>query len=173
MKISVLAVSAAVALAVSSLAYADDANAKINGVHLCCGKCVTGAEKAVESVPGAKATVNKDEGTVTITAPDKATAQKAADALVKAGYFGRSSDVKMDASTGAKGEKVQKLKVQGVHLCCPKCVKAVNSALKGVDGVKENNATKGAESFDVSGDFNDKAVFTALQKEGLTGKAAE
>jgi copper chaperone CopZ len=173
MKISILAISVAATLAFGSIARADDANAKISGVHLCCAKCVTGAEKAVESVPGAKAAVSKDEGTVTITAPDKATAQKAANALVKAGYFGKSSEVKMDASTGAKGEKVQKLKVEGVHLCCPKCVKALNTALKGVDGVKENNATKGAESFEVSGDFNDKEVFTALHKEGLAGKVGQ
>ena len=81
--------------------------------------------------------------------------------------------VKINAKSGAKNEKVQTLKVNGVHLCCPKCVKAVNTALKSVDGVKENTATKGAESFDVTGDFNDEAVFTALHKEGLTGSVAK
>ena len=94
---------------------------------------------------------------------------------MKAGYFGKSSDsqVKMDARTGAKGTKVQSLKVEGVHLCCAKCVKAVDHAIKSVPGVKEHTATKGAESFDVTGDFNDKEVFTALQKEGLTGKVGK
>jgi copper chaperone CopZ len=60
-----------------------------------------------------------------------------------------------------------------MHLCCGKCVKAVDHALKSVPGVKEHNATKGAKSFDVTGDFNDQDVFAALQKEGFAGKAGK
>jgi copper chaperone CopZ len=163
------------ALALTLTGYAADSTAKISDVHLCCKSCVTGVEKAVSTVPGAKADVDKDAGTVTLSGPDTATVQKAADAMVKAGYYGTSSDsgVKINAKSGAKNEKVQTLKVNGVHLCCPKCVKAVNTALKSVDGVKENTATKGAESFDVTGDFNDEAVFTALHKEGLTGSVGK
>ena len=63
------------------------------------------------------------------------------------------------------------LKVQGVHLCCGKCVKAVNEALGTVAGVKGNTAAKGVDSFEVTGEFNDQEVFDALQKAGLTGKA--
>jgi copper chaperone CopZ len=135
---------------------------------------VTGAEKAVSAVPGARAEVDKDAGTVTISGPDKATVKKGAAALVKAGYFGKSElqGVPMKSHTGAKNEKVQTLKVEGVHLCCAKCVKAVDTALKSVDGVKENDATKGAKTFEVKGDFNDEAVFAALEKEGLSGKVA-
>src|SRR5436190_23776405 len=138
-------ISLAILLACSFIANAADTSAKISGVHLCCKSCVTGVEKAVQTVPDAKAEVDKDAGTVTLSGPDRATVQKAADAMVKAGYFGASSEpgIKMDASTGAKDAKVQKLQVNGVHLCCPKCVKAVDTALKSVDGVKENNATKG------------------------------
>ena len=101
--------------------------------------------------------------------------QKAADALVAAGYFGKSSnpDIKVATDTGAKGEKVQSLKVEDVHLCCGKCVKAVNTALESVPGVKANTATKGAKSFEVTGDFNDQEVFAALQKAGLTGHAGK
>jgi len=65
------------------------------------------------------------------------------------------------------------LKIEGVHLCCGKCVKAVDKAVKSVPGVKEQTATKGAKSFEVTGDFNDQEVFTALQKEGLSGKIAK
>ena len=155
------------------LASASASDAKITDVHLCCKGCVEGAEKAVSSVPGAKAAVDQDSGTVTLTGSDAATVQKAADALVAAGYFGKSSDVKLDATTGAKGAKVQSLKIQGVHLCCGKCVKAVDKAVKSVPGVKEQTAAKGVKSFDVTGDFNDQEVFAALQKEGLTGKAAK
>lgn len=172
MKISLMSLAMILGLAVS--ASAADSNTKISGVHLCCKGCVTGVEKAVDTVPGAKAEVDKDAGTVTLSGPDSATVQKATDALVKAGYFGTSSDaaIKVDKSTGAKNEKVKTLHVEGVHLCCAKCVKAVDTALKSVDGVKENTATKGAKSFEVTGDFNDQEAFTALQKEGLTGKAS-
>ena len=147
---------------------------KISDVHLCCKGCVDGVEKAVSKVDGAKATSDSDAGTVTISGPDKATVQKAADALVKAGYFGKSDGgVTLNPQAGAAGQKVQTLKIEGAHLCCGKCVKAVDRAVKAVPGAKEHNAVKGAKSFDVTGDFNDKDFVTALQKEGLTGQIAK
>jgi hypothetical protein len=39
--------------------------------------------------------------------------------------------------------------------------------------VTGNTAAKGAKSFTVTGDFNDKQVFDALQKAGLTGKVGQ
>jgi len=172
MKIIPIFVVAVFGLAVSAVG---EETVKISDVHLCCKGCVTGAEKAVGAVEGVKATVDQSSGSVTLTGSDAASLQKGATALMKAGYFGKSSDghVKMDAKTGAKGVKVHSLKVEGVHLCCGKCVKAVDEAVKSVPGVKEHTATKGAESFDVTGDFNDKELFTALQKEGLTGKVGK
>jgi copper chaperone CopZ len=148
---------------------------KISDVHLCCKGCVTGAEKAVGTVEAVKAVVEQASGTVTLTGSDAASLQKGATALMKGGYFGKSSDahVKMDARTGAKGAKVQSLKVEGVHLCCAKCVKAVDQAIKSVPEVKEHTATKGAESFEVTGEFNDEELFKALHKEGLTGKVGK
>ncbi len=65
---------------------------------------------------------------------------------------------------------MQKLQVNGVHLCCAKCVKAVDETLKAVPGVTGDTAAKGAKSFDVTGDFNDQDVMAALQKAGFTGK---
>jgi copper chaperone CopZ len=172
MKSSILVVAAALVFSLSARA---ENSTKISGVHLCCKGCVSGVEKALEKVDGAKAEVDQDNGTVTLTGPDSATVQKAADALVKAGYFGKSSDekIKLDSATGAKGEKVQTLHIEGVHLCCAKCVKAVDKAVKSVDGVKDQTAVKGAKTFDVTGDFKDDEVFAALQKEGLTGKAGK
>jgi len=111
----------------------------------------------------------------TLTGSDKAAVQKAADALVAAGYFGKSSnsEIKLAADAGAKGKKVQTLKLEGVHLCCGKCVSTVDEAVKSVAGVKGHTAKKNAESFEVTGDFNDKEVVDALQKAGLTGKVAQ
>jgi copper chaperone CopZ len=141
---------------------------------LCCKGCVNGAQKAVDEVKGAKAEIDADSGTVTLSGPDAATVQKAANSLVKAGYFGKSEgDIKLDTDTGATDKKVQTLRIEGAHLCCGKCVKAVDRAVKAVSGAKEHNAVKGAKTFEVTGDFNDKEFMTALQKEGLTGKIAK
>jgi len=159
-------------LALALSAQAADVFVKLTDVHLCCQSCVKGVQKAVGQVPGVTAAADMDEGTVSLTGPDTATVQKAVDALTAAGYFGKSSDpaIKVNADTGASDRKVQSLQVEGVHLCCGKCAKAVNEALAQVPGVTTNTATKGVKSFTVTGDFNEQEVFAALQKAGLTGK---
>ena len=56
------------------------------------------------------------------------------DALVAAGYYGKSdsADVVPKDMTGAKDGKVSSLMVNDVHLCCGKCVTAVQKALEKV-----------------------------------------
>ena len=173
--ISSLLASFALSLAFASVAAAADVTVQLSNVHLCCNSCVKGVDKAVATVAGAKATSSRDDDTVTITAADQATAQKAVNALTAAGYFGVSNNpaIKVDASTGATDAKVQTLTVSDVHLCCQKCVTAVNHALDKVDGVKANTAEKDAKTFVVTGDFKPTEVFSALQDAGLTGKAAK
>jgi periplasmic mercuric ion binding protein len=165
-----LSLLATFALAVAARA---ETSVTLSDVHLCCKSCVTGAEKAVAKVSGATATVDQDAETVAIKAPDAPTAQKAVDSLIAAGYFGASTDpvIKVKDTSGAKDAKVTKLAVNDVHLCCKKCVTAVSKAVSSVKGVTGNTAEKGAKTFEVTGDFSPKEVFTALQKEGLTGKA--
>jgi copper chaperone CopZ len=165
--------SVLVTLALTFSVRAAETSAKISNVHLCCQSCVKGVDKAVADVKGVTATCDKDAETVTLTGPDKASVQKAADALLAAGYYGKSSDLKLASNSGASGKKVQTLKVEGVHLCCGKCVTAVDKAVKSVSGVKEQTAKKGAESFEVTGDFNDNEVMDALHKAGLNGKVAK
>src|SRR5262249_41719141 len=152
MKTILASVVAAFALVLS--ARSADVTAKISDVHLCCQNCVKGAQAAVGKVPGVTAKIDGEEGTVDLTGPDTATVQKAANALVDAGYFGKSGnpDIKLASDSGAKGEKVQSLKVEGVHLCCTKCVKAVDRVVTGVSGVKAHTAVKNAKSFEVTGD---------------------
>jgi copper chaperone CopZ len=153
---------------------AADVTVKLTDVHLCCQSCVKGVSAALTDVKGVTATADQDENTVTLVAADKATVQKAVDALVKAGFYGKTTDadIKIVNETGAKNQKVQSLTVEGVHLCCGKCVKAVNTLLGSVNGVKANTAAKGVKSFTVTGDFNDKDVFDALEKAGLAGHVA-
>jgi mercuric ion binding protein len=155
-------------------AQAADVTTTLSDVHICCGKCVKAADDIVAKVPNLKGTVSQEDGTIVLTAPDLVTVQKGTDALTTAGFFGKSSnaDVKVDASTGAKGQKVQTLTVSNLHLCCAKCVKAVGTILSNVPGYTTNNATIGAKTFVITGNFNDNDVFNALQKGGLTGKVS-
>ena len=146
---------------------------KLSNVHLCCNGCVTGAEKAVAKAHGVTAAVDKDAGTVTLTAADKAAVQSGVDALVAAGYFGKSdsADISVKDTSGAKDGKVASLTVNDVHLCCDKCANAAKKALAKVKGVTGDTAAKKVTSFEVKGDFSPKDVFGALQAAGFTGKA--
>ena len=150
-----------------------DSTVKLSNVHLCCKGCVNGVDKAVKTVTGVTAACDADAETVTLTAPDTATAQKAVDALVAAGYFAKTEDpaIKIVDNSGAKDGKAETLTVSDVHLCCGKCVKAVNTALSEVKGITSNTAEKNAKTFEIKGDFNPKDVFTSLQKAGFSGKA--
>jgi copper chaperone CopZ len=158
-----------------SVAARAEATAKISGVHLCCKSCVTGVNKAVGKVSGATAAVDADAETVTLTAADAATVQKAADALIAAGYFGQSDNaaVKLADTSGATDAKVASMVVNDVHLCCGKCVTTVAKAVEKVPGVTSHTAVKGVKTFEVKGDFSPKAVFASIQAAGLTGKVGK
>jgi copper chaperone CopZ len=164
--------SLAMASVLAFSASAADVTVTISDVHVCCQSCVKAVAKVIATVPSLSGAGDQDADTITLTGPDTATVQKGADALVAAGFFGKSSDpaIKINAETGAKDQMVQSLKIENVHLCCGKCVKAVNEVLATVPGVTGNTAAKGATSFEVTGNFNDKAVFDGLQKAGLTGQ---
>ena len=155
MKYALACLLAAGAMLVS--ARAADVTTKITGVHLCCQPCVTAAQKAVtDSAPAVKAVVDREGETITLTGADTASVQKAADGLVKAGFFGKSSnaDIKMNTDTGAKGQQVKTLDVSNVHICCPKCATAVTNAILAVPGVKAaTGVEKNARTFQVTGDF--------------------
>ena len=170
MKISILSLIAISALATFASA---ETTVKISGVHLCCPSCVKGVEKAVATTKGVTAAVDKDGGSVTLTGADKAAVQSGVDALVAAGYYGKSdsSDVTVKDISGAKDGKVTSMTVNDVHLCCDKCATAAKKALAKVKGVTSDTAEKKVTSFEVKGDFSPKEVIAALQDAGLTGKA--
>jgi len=169
--------------AVAFLAIAADAPAPapatvsvtLSDVHLCCNNCVTGVNTALKPLAGVTAVSDQAKKTVAISAPDKATAQKAVDALLAAGYFGASSDtgIKVNADTGAKSEKVGSLEVTNVHLCCAKCVTGVKDALKNLPGYADSNPAPKGTTFTITGAFNAKDAMTALQKAGFDGKAGK
>jgi len=149
------------ALAAFTLSARADSTVTISGVHNCCKGCAKGIEGAVTKA-GAASEI--DGTTVKITAKTEAAAKKAADALVKAGYFGEGATAPEVANA-----KVKSATVSGVHLCCGKCVKAVEKAVKAVAGASSHTAEKGADSFTVEGDFNTAELAAALNKQGLSG----
>jgi copper chaperone CopZ len=142
---------------------------ELKGVHLCCQGCVKGVADAVKSVDGAKAVCDREHKTVTITAPDDPTAQKALDALAAAGYTGDTGNkglaIKDDG--GAPAGKVQSLTLTGVHNCCQACCKAIKAAVKKVDGVKDDTAKPKSDTFEVTGDFDAAEVVKALSAAGF------
>ena len=159
-------------LSVATTATFAEEKVTLSDVHNCCKKCTEGLNKAVGTAPGVTAKI--DKSTVALTAASTADLQKAVDAIVAAGYTGKSDNakVKVTPAVGAD-EKVTSLTVSGVHLCCGKCVTAVDKAVKSVAGVKSDTAAKGADSFKVEGDFNAAEVMAALDKAGFTGKSAK
>lgn len=146
----------------------------LEGVHMCCGACEKGVEKAIATVSGASCDADRDLEEVTISAPNKKALLKSVRAMVDAGYYGTPSDssVKVKTSSGAKDQVVDSMTIEGLHLCCGKCVSTVNEALVLVKGVTGNTAEKKVARFEVSGRFNERDVFNALNEYGLGGKVA-
>ncbi len=160
MKIPSLFTSLSLALTIAACA---DSCLVLEGVHNCCKKCENGIVDAVAKVPGASAQAEKTK--VTITAKDEATAKQAIASLVTGGYFGQGAE-----APAIVDAQVKSATVTGVHLCCGKCVTAVENAVTSVAGVSTHNATKGATSFTVDGDFSTAALAKALNKSGFSGQ---
>lgn len=161
-----------VVLAVALSARAADTVITLSDVHMCCGQCVNGVPAALKDMANVKGVGNQEKRTIEVTAPDKETAQKAVNALIAAGYFGKSSDatIKAEAPAAPADAKVQAVEVTGVHLCCGRCVTTVKELLTKIDGVKANTVVQRAPSFTVTGDFNAKTIAEELNKAGLAGK---
>jgi len=152
-------------------AQAADYSVTLSNVHLCCGSCVSDAKDAVKPVTGASAAADKASHSIKITAFTVATAQKAVDALVAAGFYGEPSDAKIHVAAMVAPEgNVHTLKLSDAHLCCDKCVAAVNKAVTAVHGVVGTTAAKDADSYEITGDFNAREVVAALNAAGFAAQ---
>jgi copper chaperone CopZ len=140
----------------------------LKDTHLCCPMCVAAVGKILKTVDNVTGECDRTAKTVTITAPDAATAQKALDALAAGGFHGNTGnkDLAIKDDSGAAKGKVKSLTVVGVHDCCGMCNAAIKKALKTVDGVKEDTATAKSDTFEVTGDFDAEAVVKALNAAG-------
>ena len=163
-----IALAAGFLLSVSAVSFGET-TAKLENSHLCCASCVKDATKAVESA-GAKAACDSKTGTVTVTAADAATAQKAMDALAAAGFFGKPTGATIKDDAGAPAGKVKSLSVT-THNCCKKCTTAINKVVASVDGAK-GEATPKVDTFTVTGDFDAAALVKAFNDAGFSVKTA-
>jgi copper chaperone CopZ len=140
----------------------------ISGTHLCCPQCVKIVGETLKEVSGATGQCSQADKTITISAADDATVQKAVDALAKAGFYGKTDNDKIKyAPVDAPKGKVNRLEVGGVHNCCGACTKAIKAALKEVPGVQGDTVTAKKDSFVVEGDFEPAAVVEALLNDGF------
>jgi mercuric ion binding protein len=149
---------------------AAESKATLEDTHLCCKSCVTDAGKAVASVDGATAVCDPKAKSITITAPDAATAQKAMDALEAAGFYGKATGAELKDDSGAPKGNVKSLTLTGLHNCCKKCATAINATIKKVPGATGEVEPK-VDSVTVTGDFDAGKLVQAFEDAGFHVKA--
>jgi periplasmic mercuric ion binding protein len=149
-------------------AVAAETKVELKGTHLCCPQCTRAVDDILKKVEGASGKCDQKNGSVTITAKDDATAQKALDALAAGGFHGTtdSKDLVIKDDSGASKGKVKTLSLEGVHDCCGQCNKAIVAAVGKVDGVTGNTAKAKNDTFDVTGDFDAIELVKALNAAG-------
>jgi copper chaperone CopZ len=140
----------------------------MKGVHLCCAQCVRAVGDILTKVDGATGTCDQEAGTVTITAKDNATAQKALDAMAAGGFHGTTNnkDLTIKDDSGVTKGKVKSLTLVGVHNCCGACTRAINTTVGKVAGVTGNTARARSDTFDVTGEFDADELVKALIAAG-------
>jgi copper chaperone CopZ len=154
-----------------TLAGAASAETKVElkGVHLCCNNCVKSVAAILKKVDGVTGACDRNNKTVTITAVDDKTAQKAIDALAAGGFHGESNNknVTVKNDSGAPKGKVTSLTVTGIHNCCGMCTKAIKATLKNVSGVTGDTAKAKNNSLEVTGNFDAGELVRALNAAGF------
>ena len=166
--ISTLLAGALVTFVAASSAAAET-TATLEKTHLCCPKCVKAATAAVATVPNAAAKCDQKAGTVTVTAPDDATAQKAIDALAGAGFYGKATGATIKDDSGAPAGSVKTLTVS-THNCCKKCATAIDKVIKSVPGAS-GTAEPATDSITITGDFDAAKLVEAFNDAGFSVKA--
>jgi copper chaperone CopZ len=141
---------------------------KLTDMHICCKGCTNGILKAVDGLKGVTVDVDQDAEEATITAADAVGAQAAIDAIAAAGYHAtvQGDGVSMKAGTAPDG-KVKRLTVSNAHNCCGACTRAIQAAMKTVDGVQADTCKPKQAEFVVEGNFNAQALVAALEKVGF------
>jgi len=99
--------------------------------------------------------------------------KKGIDAIATAGYYGISDHdlVKFDDLKAAGEERPgDSITVSGVHLCCGRCVTAIDDVVAAIEGAASHDAKTNAPSFTIKGEnLKPSAVLAALRAEGFNG----
>lgn len=146
---------------------------QVTGVHLCCGACVKGVDKALHGVEGVSGVASDRESRkVRFTAADDKAAAAGIEALAKGGFHGTAkhgdATLAFPASGAKEGAKAGQVKIGNVHLCCAACVRAADEALKKVEGVGNVSADREASSIEVTGEnVSVEALVKALNEAGF------
>lgn len=157
----------------AGVAFAGDV--RVKGVHLCCGACVSDAQKSLKGVEGVTSvSADRDSKLVAFTAADDKAAQSGIEALAKAGFYGTAThgekEIAFPASGVKKGERVDTLTLTGVHLCCGACVTGAKEALKEVEGLTGIDIDRNDGVVKLTGKNIDAAAAVgALNKGGFAG----
>jgi copper chaperone CopZ len=152
---------------------AQSGQVEVTGVHLCCGACVKGVDKALTGIEGVTNVAgDRESKTVRFAAADDKAAEAGIQALAKAGFHGTAKHgdaaIEFPASGAKEGSKASQIKISNVHLCCAACVRAADEAIRKVEGVENVTADREASSIEVTGDnVGVEAVVTALNDAGF------
>src|SRR5438034_8781659 len=112
MKLShVMAAAGVAAVLALTGAVRADTTIELKNTHICCGQCVGIVNKILKGIEGVTGKPDMGSKTVTITAKDDATAQKAVDALAAAGFHGDTGnkDIKAKDDSGVEKGKVKSI----------------------------------------------------------------
>ena len=166
-----IAVSSALCLFATASLQAET-KVTISKTHLCCPMCVTAVAATLKDVEGVKPKCDQKAKTIEITADSDEAAQKAIDALAKAGFYGATDNekIKYKLAEAPKGE-VERLEIVGVHNCCGQCTAAIKKALEGVDGITANTVKAKSDSFVREGKFSAEKAIQALLDIGFCAQA--
>ena len=176
--IKVGAVLLALAAAVPALTgmVAPAVTVEVKGLHLCCNACNGAATGAVSSAGAKDAAASS--GTLTFTAANEGSAQKALDKLTAAGFWGtiESKTLRLNDDSGtvlppkAKPVKISSGTWKGAHNCCDGCTKALKEAIKGVAGVTSDDAASKSPVFVVKGEYDPSELIKAIHDAGYHAK---
>jgi len=146
------------------------AEVKVEGVHLCCGKCVKAATGALTGVAGVSAVnVSQDDETVTFQTTDEAATKRGLASLAKAGFYGETSASSPDFKIAAS-KTGNEIHISHLHLCCGGCVKTAEGAAKSVSGVQSVSTQPKQGTMTVHGDkVNYAAMLKAFHEAGMHG----
>jgi copper chaperone CopZ len=144
---------------------------ELKGLHLCCGGCEGAAKGAVEGAGGKEVTTDKGSGALTFSASNEKAAQKALEALAKAGFHGTTDNklVAMPDESVGKPPKVlsKELVLKVPHNCCGACTKGIVEAAKKAEGVESADLKDKDTTLTIKGNFNPLAVMKALYEGGI------